>query len=121
MSDDALDSRYRAALSKQLAMNESTWVRLQGLGVDESTQLELDFFYVAASEADAKALGRMLESETDYEVVVGQLEDGESWGVQGATQPTEVSLEVLNQWVDWMITAGLHNGCEFDGWGTEAP
>ena len=33
--------------------------------------------------------------------------------------PTSISSAILDPWVDWIITAGLHQDCEFDGWGTE--
>jgi hypothetical protein len=45
-----------------------------------------------------------------------------SWTVEGKTQPTAASLEILNDWVTWMVGAGAeHGACEFDGWGTQPP
>ena len=41
------------------------------------------------------------------------------WTVQGSTQPTTISPEILDQWVDWMVSAGFERGCEFDGWGAQ--
>jgi hypothetical protein len=41
------------------------------------------------------------------------------WTVAGSTQLTRISPEILDQWVDWMVAAGLERNCEFDGWGTE--
>jgi hypothetical protein len=41
------------------------------------------------------------------------------WRVEGNTQTTAVSLEILDQWVTWMVTAGKERGCDFDGWGTQ--
>jgi hypothetical protein len=33
---------------------------------------------------------------------------------------TTVSLEILNEWTDWMVLGGAEiGGCEFDGWGAE--
>jgi hypothetical protein len=44
------------------------------------------------------------------------------WSVTGSTQPTPVSLDILHRWVGWMVAAGAENGgCDFDGWGAEAP
>ena len=38
----------------------------------------------------------------------------------GATQPTTVTLETLDAWVEWMIAAGAAEGpCAFDGWTAE--
>ena len=111
------DDRYRSLLESQLAMNKVTWVRMQELGVTDSTELVLEFAYYATQEIEARALERVLNAETDYAVEVGQLEDDVVWVVQGSTQPTTLTLEKLDQWVEWMVTVGLHNGCEFDGWG----
>jgi hypothetical protein len=116
-----LNSRYRRVLAKQLTMNEQTWHTLQKHGVTEESELRLDFTYVAPDQNNAQALKAVLNEETDYEVSVhsagGFLR--KSWTVTGSTRPTAVSREILDQWVDWMVTAGLHQNCEFDGWGTQ--
>lgn len=120
MAED-LDTRYRRLLAKQLTMNEETWRSLQSHGVTEASELRLDFTYHAPSRAGAEALKRVLSDETDYNVSV-QSDGGmftKRWSVVGSTQPTSISNAILDQWVDWMVTAGLHQDCEFDGWGTE--
>src|SRR5262245_34590063 len=92
-------------LRQQLAMNEQTWAALQEHGVDASTQLRLDFFYVAPGQAEAEALGEFLRQETDYNVDIHATKKGmlskKQWSVTGSTQPTAVSLDILNQWVTW--------------------
>lgn len=116
-----LDTRYRRILATQLTMNESTWPALQAHGVTAATEVRLDFSYNAADRASAEALKAVLEDETDYVVAVKS--DGglfkKRWTVVGSTQPTALSAPILDQWVDWMVTAGLHQNCEFDGWGAE--
>ena len=107
-------------------MTSQTWAALQEHGVDESTKLRLDFFYLAPGQTEAEALGEFLRNETDYDVDVHSMRKGmlskKQWSVTGSTQPTAVSLDILNQWVGWMVAAGAENGgCEFDGWGAEAP
>ncbi|HEU4994300.1 MAG TPA: ribonuclease E inhibitor RraB [Gemmatimonadaceae bacterium] len=122
MTED-LDSRYRHVLARQLEMNKETWRSLQSHGVTEQTDLRLDFSYVAPNESSANKLREIIQDQTDYAVEV-QAEGAlfrRTWIVVGSTQPTKVSPAVLDQWVDWMVTAGLHQGCEFDGWGTELP
>jgi hypothetical protein len=113
-------------LRQQLAMNPQTWAAFQEHGVDESTKLRLEFFYLAPGQTEAEALGAFLRHETDYDVDVHSMKKGmlskKQWSVTGTTQPTAVSLDILNQWVGWMVAAGVENGgCEFDGWGAEAP
>lgn len=105
-------------------MNTQTWAALQEHEVDELTELRLDFFYVARGQSEAEALGEFLRRETDYDVDVRSIRKGmlskKQWSVTGSTQPTMVSLDILNQWVGWMVAAGAENGgCEFDGWGAQ--
>jgi hypothetical protein len=114
------------SLSSQLAMNRQSWRALQENGVTDETELRLDFFYVAPGEQEANALASYLQAETDYDVSVGSSAGGllrkKSWTVNGATQKTQVSLDILDAWVEWMVAAGIENGqCEFDGWGAEVP
>ena len=118
----SLDERYRRVLARQLAMTEITWRRLQDLGVMETTQVCLDFAYLAPNRASADALRLVLTDETDYDATV-QSSGGlfaRRWTLTGSTRPTTISPAILNQWVDWMVTAGLHQNCEFDGWGVQA-
>jgi hypothetical protein len=105
-----------ANLDKQIAMNVESWRRLRVHGVTEQTNLRLDFSFVAPTPAAAIKLVELLKEETDYDVSVRDLV------VEGATQTTQVSLDILNQWVDWMCAAGRQSdGCVFDGWGTQVP
>ena len=120
MAED-LNSRYRRILAKQLTMNAQTWATLRGHGVTEATELRLDFAYLAPDQASATKLQAVLNEETDYDVAVSSSGGllGKQWTVSGSTQPTIISPAILDQWVDWMVTAGLHRNCEFDGWGTQ--
>ena len=118
MTDSA---HYAELLAKQLAMNAESWRALQQRGVDESTQVRLDFVYHAPNKSAANQLRETLAAETDYDVVVKK-EGGllaKRWIVEGATQTTSISKSVLDGWVDWMVTAGAQHSCDFDGWGTE--
>jgi hypothetical protein len=114
------DDHYREMLAKQLAMNEATFAQLKSRGLTPETEVSLEFFYIAASEDDARALADLLQAETDYEVAAHLLEDPTpTWVVSGKTTPTTITLQVLDEWVEWMVNAGHQNNCEFDGWGTE--
>ena len=113
-------------LRRQLAMNPQTWAALQEHGVDESSELRLEFFYAAPGEAAARGLGAYLEEETDYDASVKAAKarrlSKRQWTVTGTTQPTAVSLDILNGWVQWMVVAGAeHGACDFDGWGAQTP
>ena len=120
MTEDSTTA-YRRILGQQLAMNKETWRALQANGVTAETPLRLDFAYNAPDQGSAEALRVFLSGETDYDVAVDSDPSGgrEEWSVIGSTQETTVSPEILDQWVDWMVSAGVKHACEFDGWGTE--
>jgi hypothetical protein len=110
------DWRPEDVLASQLAMTRQTWKVLQTHGVNEGTEVRLDFYYAAPDYASADALASFLQAETDYDV------HAEDQAVAGSTQPTTVSEEILDQWVKWMVLAGHENGrCKFDGWGAAVP
>ena len=88
-------------------------------------RLRLGFIYLAVGEPEAQALVDFLRSETDYEVAARpRPRDAagaeQSWLVIGTTQPTAVTLDMLDEWVEWMIAAGAAEGpCAFDGWAAQ--
>ena len=111
--------RYDEILAKQLVMNRETWASLQKHGVTQESQLQLDFSYNASSRAAAEALAALIRDQTDYEVTsaTGGSIFRRTWRVEGSTRKTQISLEILTQWVTWMVTAGRECKCDFDGWG----
>lgn len=95
-------------------------------GVDEDARLAPDFLYLAPGETPANELAEFLRTQTDYFVETrsekGSIASRREWFVVGRTNPTTLSLEMLDQWVRWMVMAGHRNGiCEFDGWGVQLP
>lgn len=102
-----------------VARNQQLWTALRDAGVTRETELRLDFFYDSAGRTSDAELAEFLRRETDYDV---QLGGGQNYGVTGATQPTTVDAEKLDQWVSWMVLAGHEHGrCKFDGWGAAIP
>ena len=122
MSDEP--AWYEQILDLQLRENAGTWARLQEHGLD-AIELRLGFIYMAPGEDEAQQLAGFLREETDYEVEVRSQRERKlakpEWFVVGATQPTPVSLDLLNEWVEWMVAAGAAEGpCAFDGWAAQA-
>lgn len=113
------NERYQSRLAHQLAMNKETWSALLRNGFQPEVEVQLEFAYDGPSEESLTALKRTLEAETDYEVTLAESDGGARW--VGAAQKTTISPDILDQWVDWMITVGLRQDCIFDGWGTEIP
>ena len=116
---------YEQLLELQLRKNRDIWAELREHGVEDDTRLRLGFIYAAPGDAEARSLVRFLRDETDYEVEAqarpGQGAGGEeSWFVIGTTQPTALTLELLDDWTEWMIAAGAAEGpCAFDGWAAQ--
>jgi hypothetical protein len=112
-------------LTRQLEMSRATWATLQDPGVTEETELRLDFFYFAPGQLEAETLAGAIRSRTDYEVEAHSEKSGllgrTTWSVSGTTQPTSLSLEVLDEWVTRMVEWGNAHSCEFDGWGAGVP
>jgi Regulator of ribonuclease activity B len=112
-------------LASQLAMNRTTWSTLVEQGVDETTMLILDFAFNSPGRREAEALVEFVTKSTDYDVLAEALGVNapaqQDWVVTGQTQPTTLSLDVIDQWVRWMVAAGSANSCDFDGWGAFVP
>jgi hypothetical protein len=115
---------YERILDLQLRENPGIWARFQEHGLD-AIELRLGFIYMAPGEGEAQQLAGFLREETDYDVEVRSQRKRKlakpEWLVVGATQPTPVSLDLLNEWVEWMVAAGAAEGpCAFDGWAAQA-
>jgi hypothetical protein len=114
---------YERILELQLRENPEIWARFQEEGIDED-ELRLGFIYLAPSETAANELAGFLRGNTDYEVEVHSQRTRKvgktSWLVVGATQPAFLTLELLDEWVEWMVAAGAAEGpCAFDGWAAQ--
>ncbi|HEX4363882.1 MAG TPA: hypothetical protein VHZ75_04975 [Solirubrobacteraceae bacterium] len=113
---------YEQLLELHLGKNQEIWAQLCEDGVDDDSLLRLGFLYLAPGAAEAQLLVDFLRAETDYEVDA-RLQPGKqelSWVVIGTTQPTPVSLALLDDWTNWMIAAGAAEGpCAFDSWAAQ--
>jgi hypothetical protein len=120
---------YEQLLEEQLSRNRDIWARLREHGLGDEAPLRLGFVYVCAGEAAAQRVVAFLREETDYEVQArprpGDAQPdaqpaATDWVVIGTTQPAPVSLDVLDDWCEWMIAAGATEGpCAFDGWAAQ--
>jgi hypothetical protein len=121
---DAPDDRFRRLLERQLEMNPRTWAALEERGVGEKTLLAIEFSFSAPGKQEAARLVEVLGQRTNFKAQV--LTEGplfkRRWRVVGHTQPATASVEMLNDWVTFMVTLGAKNGeCRFDGWGVKVP
>ncbi|MDX6681084.1 MAG: hypothetical protein QOG94_1123 [Solirubrobacteraceae bacterium] len=115
---------YEQLLELQLRANPAILEQLRELGVTDETQMRLGFIYLAPGEEEAQRLEEFLREQTDYELQTRRRRKGffehPEWLVIGATQPTAITLETVDAWVEWMVAAGAAEGpCAFDGWTAE--
>jgi len=122
---EAGPDKYERILNAHLEVNPSSWEALQQRGVDEQTELQLDFEFTAPGEQETRSLMRFLRAETDYEFQGGARNESDGtqrWMVLGMTSPMALSLDVLNEWVTRMTAYGRDGGpASFDGWGARTP
>jgi hypothetical protein len=118
------DDRFHRLLEQQLAMNPRTWSALEERGVDAQTLLVIEFSFTAPGKRQARELVKVLRERTNFSADVtgeGPLRK-RHWRVVGHTQPATASVEMLNDWVTFMVTLGAkHGACRFDGWGVKVP
>ena len=110
---------YEENLEDQLKMLDITWEAFKEHGVTEDTEIILEFSYIAPNKEQAKSLSDSIE---DYDSSIrseGLLK--KKLFVEGQTHPTNVSKEILIQWIDFMVALGWDHGCEFDGFGASMP
>ena len=116
---------YDELLEQQLSRNKDIWAGLREHGLEDENDVRLGFVYVAPGEAEAQGLVDYLRGETDYEVSARERPGEEAgdepdWVFICTTQPTAVSLELLDDWCEWMIAAGAAEGpAAFDGWAAQ--
>ncbi len=116
---------YEELLELQLRTNRDIWAGLQEHGLADDAELRLGFIYLAPGEPEARSLVDFLREATDYDLDARSRRDEgtdgeESWFVIGTTQPTTLTLDLLDDWVEWMIAAGAVEGpCAFDGWAAQ--
>ena len=110
---------YQDNIEHQLRMLDVTWQAFEENGVTPETELIFEFAYLCPNRKAAESLDEALE---DYESAIrseGLLK--KKWYVEGKTHPTQVTKEVLAQWLDFMVALGWQHGSEFDGFGASMP
>jgi hypothetical protein len=123
-ADEHTDDRFKRLLAQQLEMNPRTWSALEERGVDATTLLVIEFSFTAPGKRQARHLLEVLRQRTSFSARV--IAEGSlfkrHWRVVGHTKPSTASVEMLNDWVTFMVTLGAtHGGCRFDGWGVKVP
>jgi hypothetical protein len=115
------ESQARDIIARQLPMSGQTLDALRRAGLRDDTMLKLDFWFNAPSVGAAKSLAAHLADngclEMGFEKAAGFFSG--KYTVKGKTQDTQVTVQILGEWLPWIVVQGIIHDCEFDGWGAE--
>jgi hypothetical protein len=101
-------------------MSPQTVAELRKLGVSDSAQRRLEFFFYADVEDNAQRLATALHGlgyQAEAKVAAG---DSRLFVVTGWTTPIKMDDASVVQWAERMVRLGYAHDSEFDGWGTDA-
>ena len=99
-----------AVIARQLQLNRRRWAVIQS-DADARDEMQLFFAYAAHDAEKADELAGYFRAETDYDVRSG--DDA----VTGTTTAAVLSLQLLDDWVRWMVLTGYDHGrCRFEDW-----
>lgn len=114
-------ARAERIIGWQIAASGQTIDALRRAGLTDSTILNIDFFFTAKDEKSARALASHLEANDCVSLrvsCVGRLLF-KKYLITGKTLETHVTVEIIAQWLPWIVIQGVVHNCEFDGWGAE--
>ena len=113
------EKRAQGIINKQLAMAIVTLGAMREAGLMPDRKIQLDFNFDAPNEEAAKALVADLATKDCHSLSIERL--GRFFSrkrvVRGKTSPTQVTPEILEQWIPRMVLQGLEHDSEFDGFG----
>lgn len=89
-------------------------VELREAGLEPDASVRLDFHFESLNRGGLLHLRSFLEAETGYSFRLKET-DGE-YVLQGRTDRTLLTPDLLNTWVNWMCRAGEACDCLFAGW-----
>jgi hypothetical protein len=95
---------YKENIDHQLKMLDGTWDKFVEYGVTDKTELVLEFSYLAPNKAAANKLNMALNNYNMSIKSEGLIR--KIWYLEGKTQPTTVTKEILAQWLDFMVAKG---------------
>ncbi len=101
---------------EQRDFNEQTLYQLSLSGVNDSSNLKLEYHFYTNKLEKANELNKSLNS---LKFDTSEPEKSDSyWIVSGWTQPMNMDIETVTNWCFKMIDLGFKFDCSFDGWGT---
>lgn len=101
---------------EQKDFNEQTLYQLSLSGVNDSSNLKLEYHFYTNKLEKANELKKGLDNlkfDTSKPI-----KSDSHWTISGWTQPMNMDIETVTNWCFKMIDLGFKNDCSFDGWGT---
>jgi regulator of RNase E activity RraB len=113
------EDSYKKNKENQVNMAPQTLKQLRDLGVTETKELKLEYFFYTNSMDKAKSLADVIQ-KMNYNVKYGKSAgDKKLFVITGWTTKMVMSDLVVIDWTKQMCDLGYKFDCEFDGWGTE--
>lgn len=113
------ESTFKKSVVKQKEMNSQTLTQLSKYGVDDKSQLSLEFFFYTDKQDKASNLAIELKKlNYGLETVDKSAGDPKIWVITGWTTPIKMDIGSVTNWTEKMCQIGFDNDCDFDGWGT---
>jgi hypothetical protein len=113
------EEAYKKNKENQLNMTPETLKQLRDLGVTETKELKLEYFFYTNSVDKAKKLAAEIQKE-NYKVEYGKSAgDKKLFVITGWTTKMIMSDSIVIDWTNKMCDLGYVFDCDFDGWGTE--
>ena len=112
------DDQHTKNMQSQLTMSPKTLSQLRNLGVNETKELKLEYFFHSNVSEKAESLRSKLEG-MNYSVQIDKSAgDKKDLCITGWTTPLQMSDDIVVNWTREMCEIGFKCDCEFDGWGT---
>jgi len=113
------ENRYRTNQVNQVKMAPETLKQLRDLGVTETNELKLEYFFYTNTLEKSKIFADEIQ-KLNYSAKYGKSAgDKKLFIITGWTIKMPMSDFVVKEWVKKMCEIGYKYDCDFDGWGTE--
>lgn len=113
------ENSYKQNKENQVKMAPQTLKQLRDMGVSETDELKLEYFFYTDNIDKAKNLANEIE-KLKYTVNYGKSAgDKKLFVITGWTIKMAMADTIVINWTKQMCDLGYKFDCDFDGWGTE--
>ena len=110
---------YQKNKLNQVNMSPKTLKHLRNLGVSDTSELKLEYFFYTNSVDKAKNLADAIQ-KLNYTVKYDKaVLDKKLFVITGWTIKIKMADSIVLDWTKQMCDLGYKYDCDFDGWGTQ--